>query len=266
MKMTIKTKLLKTKMYFLCVDTRFCSKSDGFMSLSLITNASYSYKYFPTITSSRRSRVNFWSWIFPNSLVFSCDGLLKRWIFRAENITLGDNIKLPGWGVYYRRQRRRGYYYRVRHLIQPTKVEYARDGVYQYILSSPLRVHSGDVVGVQYQNNPSSYTDILKLAFMDTRSNGKKVSYRNTRGTHFWFLFGRNIQYIEDTQYLPLVTPVLCKQMLLFFISSYCVFLNICFNVAGATINWFMQSRYGYVHCMVLLVFIESMPIKLFQK
>ena len=143
--------------------------------------------------------------------MFSCDGLLERWIFRAENISLSGNMNLPGWGIYYRRSHSYAQY-RVRHLIQPAKVEYAVGEVYQYVLPSPVQVRSGDVVGIKYSKNPAQYTNILKLAFLDMGSHFGTVSYRNTRGTQFSFPYYYG-DYIPDSRYVPLVTPVLCKQM-----------------------------------------------------
>ena len=143
-------------------------EGSGFTSLSAIFQIYQSdFIYLPR---RYEGGFTFYSWFFHNNLVFNCTGLLGGWIFKSEVTDLSNLDNLPLLRVFYNDTRE---FLDVEQFLPidggiltvPRVEAISIDGVYEYILPSPLLVTEGYVVAINYQHQPATRKHFLPLAF-----------------------------------------------------------------------------------------------------
>ena len=190
----------------------------GFTNLSVILQDNLTNFY---LIPERAAR-GFISWLFPNTLVFSCSGLLGGWIFKSEvttNLSAVDN--LPLFQVFYNDTTELStdeqFRLRVGTDAVPRVQAISKDGVYEYTLPYPVNVQEGDVVAIIYQQHPTIGRSFLPVAFRATSDNNEASYY------HMFIRFITLFEYpkndfeppenglVRDFRLIPMITAVMCE-------------------------------------------------------
>jgi len=188
-------------------NTGFTSTSDILYSLE-----ETDFTLLPTrVSQSDSEDINFQRWLFPNTLVFSCSGNLSGWIFRGEVVSNVSTISnLPLLQVFYDSTQAIGmpkYSIRPGSRAIPSVSNRSTNGVYEYTLPSPVEVQKGDVVMIQYQQNPQQDRNSLQMAFKADNFTDT-VSIRDRRGGDL-IMIAESIFQQHDDQYLPILTALM---------------------------------------------------------
>ena len=192
----------------------------GFTNLSVILQDNLTN--FSLIPERAAGGFTFYSWLFPNTLVFSCSGLLGGWIFKSEvttNLSAVDN--LPLLQVFYNDTRESSpdeqFRPRVGTGAVPRVKTISKDGVYEYTLPSPVNVQEGDVVAIIYQQHPTIGKNFLPVAFRATSDNNEASYYHTFIRFTTLFEYPKNDSgppesgLVRDFSLIPMITAVMCK-------------------------------------------------------
>ena len=191
----------------------------GFTNLSVILQDNLTN--FSLIPERAAGGFTFYSWLFPNTLVFSCSGLLGGWIFKSDNTDLNAVDNLPLLQVFYNDTIELApdeqFRLRVGTDAVPRVVAVSGDGVYEYTLLSPVMVQEGDVVAIIYQQQPALRRNFLPVAFRATSDNNEASYYhRFTRFTTL-FEYPKNNSgppengLVLDFSLIPMITAIMCE-------------------------------------------------------
>lgn len=148
----------------------------------------------------------FTEWIFPNSLIFPCSMEVTGWVFRSILVDISAVRSIPQWTVYRDNPStasEQDYIVVARSGSREELIPLSTAGLYLYLLTSPVAVETGDILGISYSSDDSGPQ--LPVLFQQS-SLSTAVSYRRVTAASSPVFDVTGSAVTPDTSYMPLIS------------------------------------------------------------